>query len=45
MDSLTKYHNLEKFKPHLCFVYYVKDFKESTNTILPQPVQYINVLK
>ncbi|CAD8181170.1 unnamed protein product [Paramecium octaurelia] len=45
MDNLTKYHNLEKFKPHLCFVYYVKDLKECTNTILPQPVQYVNVLK
>lgn len=35
MNKLSKFHNLEKFKPHLCFVYYLKDNKEHPNTILP----------
>ncbi|CAD8070745.1 unnamed protein product [Paramecium primaurelia] len=45
MNNLQNYHTLEKFKARLCFVYYIKDYKISPNTILSQPVDYIDVLE
>ncbi|CAD8092065.1 unnamed protein product [Paramecium sonneborni] len=45
MSNLQNYHTLEKFKARLCFIYYIKDQTISLNTIIPQPIDYIEVME
>ncbi|CAD8086779.1 unnamed protein product [Paramecium sonneborni] len=45
MSNLQNYHTLEKFKARLCFVYYIKECKICINTIISQPVDYIDVME
>ncbi|CAK81540.1 unnamed protein product (macronuclear) [Paramecium tetraurelia] len=45
MNNLQNYHTLKKFQDRLCFIYYIKECKAPFNTIISQPVDYIDVME
>ncbi|KAM3147778.1 hypothetical protein pb186bvf_000106 [Paramecium bursaria] len=45
IEQLEDYSNLEKLKPHLCFILYLRSKVDDYIPLIPQPISYKNIYK